>query len=748
MVRPSGVDTGDEQGECYRFGEVVVDVGAHTITRAGTVEPVEPKAFAVLLVLLRHADQLVLRDTLLDEVWGHRHVTPNVLTRAIAQLRAALGDHPHQPLYIQTQHALGYRFIGELIRDPEACPPAAEPDVEPVQQVPVAGIAPVPAPVVHDRHQPPVPVPARRERRGLWLVAGALVLAAVAAIAWFVVRPASTVHKPPEASVAVLPFDTLGGTRGDEYFARGLAVEMHDALAGVPGLKVAAYPSLDGPRRDLDAASVGKLLGVATVLDATVRRDGQRVRVNARLTDARSGFTLWAQSYDRQSSDVFAVQSEIGEEVVRALLGVLPAPGRPILQRRLAPTRNVAAYDLYLKGLAELRQPGASPGAAIASFRQALANDAGFARAQAGICRAELQEFEGGRNAAAFSRASSACAQAERMDPRLREVNLAMGDMHRSSGDLDAATRAYTRALEDIALRPDAYIGLARVESARDRNDIAMDYIERAHQLRPGDPHVQRERGYLLYLAGDLPGAIDAFRIATTLEPDDAGTWSSLGGLQLAKGDATAAAAAFLRSLALEPSYGALSNLGTLRYEEGRYAEAAGLYRQAAALNAEDFRIFGNIGDALSAQSASSAGARTAYERAAAMAGRYTAVKTDDSQAMALLAWYSANLGQDDVARQWLARAESLRTEEAEVALLGAQTLARLDDGVAARERLARARSLQVPERRIQASPLLRRLGEPTREPSSTSGVRKSARVAHRTALSPTRMPRCTLARC
>ena len=69
----------------------------------------------MLLVLLRHADQLVLRDDLLDEVWGHRHVTPNVLTRAIAQLRAALGDHPHQPHYIQTQHALGYRFIGELI---------------------------------------------------------------------------------------------------------------------------------------------------------------------------------------------------------------------------------------------------------------------------------------------------------------------------------------------------------------------------------------------------------------------------------------------------------------------------------------------------------------------------------------------------------------------------------------------------------------------------------------------------------
>ncbi|QSX77235.1 winged helix-turn-helix domain-containing protein [Agrilutibacter solisilvae] len=724
MVRPTGAGNGDEQGECYRFGEVVVDVRAHTITRAGQAQSVEPKAFAVLLVLLRHADQLVLRDVLLDEVWGHRHVTPNVLTRAIAQLRAALGDHPHQPEFIQTQHALGYRFIGQLIEDPAACPPVADEDV-PQAPAPVAEPAEaMAAPERFSDRRRPVVEPGKTARSGrrLWLGAGLAAVLVAAGAAWFL-YPSAPGHKAADPSVAVLPFATLGGASGDDYFARGLAVEMHDALAGVPGLKVAAYPSLDGARQDLDAVSVGKRLGVATVLDATVRREGKRVRVNARLTDTRTGFTLWAQSYDRRSSDLLAVQSEIGEEVVRALLGVLPEPGRPALQRRLAPTRNLAAYDLYLKGLGQLRQPGTAPAAAIASFRQALAGDATFARAQAGICRGELLQFEAERNAAAFARASSACTQAERMDPRLREVSLAMGEMHRISGDLEAATRAYTRALEDISLRPDAYIGLARVENSRERNDVAMDYIERAHQLRPGDAQLQRERGYLHYLQGNLPAAIDAYRIATTLEPDDAATWSSLGGLQLTKGDAAAAASAFLRSLSIEPSYGALSNLGTLRYEEGRYAEAAALYRQAAALNAEDFRIFGNIGDALSAQSGATPEARAAYGRAAAMAGRYAAVKTDDSQAMALLAWYSANLGQAEAARQWLAKAEALRSEEGEVALLAAQTLARLEDGDAARARLVRARNLQVPERRIRASPLLRRLGGP--------GNPSGARAAH-----------------
>ncbi|TQD43474.1 winged helix-turn-helix domain-containing protein, partial [Marilutibacter aestuarii] len=104
----------------YRFDDIRVDTVAHTLTRGGVPCALEPKAFAVLTMLLQHAGELVGKDELLDAVWGHRHVTPGVLTRAIAQLRAALGDDAHQPRYIHTHHALGYRFIGELQVDGEA----------------------------------------------------------------------------------------------------------------------------------------------------------------------------------------------------------------------------------------------------------------------------------------------------------------------------------------------------------------------------------------------------------------------------------------------------------------------------------------------------------------------------------------------------------------------------------------------------------------------------------------------------
>lgn len=709
-------------GEHYRFDDVVIDVAAHTLVRAGQPVSVEPKAYAVLLMLLRHAGTMVGRDDLLDAVWGHRHVTPGVLTRAIAQLRAALDDDPHQPRYIQTQHALGYRFIGALeqagapepvapmLNVPGAGPMPAAAAPLPDQPVPVAAVADYGQVAERDRAMPDAPAPRHAwgmTGRTWWLAVTALL--GVASLLWWVMRPGPG-PRPSDASVAVLPFSSLSSDRDDRYFAEGLAVEMHNALAGVAGLKVAAQTAGRG-KLDADPKVLGQTLGVATVLDATVRREGTRVRINARLTDTRTGFTLWSESYDRQSADVFALQSEIADKVVHALMGVLPA-SRPVLAKRLTPTRNAAAYDAYLRGLHALLAPGGEKALdqAIGFFRQALAEDAGFARAQAGICRAEIDRFEGVRDTPAFERARAACKRAADMDATLLDVSLALGDLERVRGEFPQAIEHYTRALDDVSLRPDAYIGLANTQAALGNSTLALDYFERAHQLRPGDADLYRQRGYHHYVNGNVAQAIDAYRIATTLQPDNAETWGSLGGLYLVSGRRREAADAFTRSLAIAPSYASLSNFASMRFEEGAYAEAATLYRRAAALEADDFRVWGNIGDATAALPETAAQARSPYARAAKMASDYLAVKTDDAQGLALLAWYRANLDQPEEARQLLARAESLGTEKGEVAFFAAQTLARLGDVVGARQRIDAAQKEGISTERIMASPLLRPL--------------------------------------
>lgn len=709
----------------YRFGDIVVDGPAHSLSRAGVEVPVEPKAFAVLLALLQRPGELLARDALIDEVWGHHHVTPGVLTRVIAQLRHALGDDPHHARFIQTQHALGYRFIGTLLPDDdEASAGGAQPadgddkaPDRPTQErrqarLPEPAMLALPAaneqsPVAADARPPRARWPWRARsprwlapRRRPWLVGTGLVL--VLAMAWLWTRAPVGPGRPQEASIAVLPVTRVGGGADDAYFADGLAIELLDALAGVPGLKVAARTrGLDG---DADPRRVGRTLGVASVLDLHVRRAGKRVRINARLIDTASGFTAWSESYDRELSDVFEVQTEIAQHVVRALLGVLPEDDA--LARRLAPTRDIAAFDAYLRGL-HAGGSGRDADRAIAFFRTALKADASFALAQAGICREEIRRLESNRDAARFDLAQDACTAARRLGPGLQAVDLAFGDLYRVQGRHEAAVEQYNKAQADPALRAAAFIGLGRVEAARNRAALARAFFRRAIALRPGDGAAYRELGYQHYVDGEFAQAAAAYRTAASLQPDDSGVWSSLGGIYLAAGDRRRAVEAFDRSLKIKPNYGALSNLGTLEFEGGRHARAAVLYRQAAEFMPDDFRTWANLADALVAQPKRAVEARQAFARAAELARSYVEVSPGDADARAQLAWIEANLDRPVRARQLVAEAEAIGSQPGEVALWAAQAFARMGDGESARTRVQAARANGASEQRIRSLPWL-----------------------------------------
>jgi len=721
----------------YRFDDIVVDAAAHTVLRAGELQAVEPKAFAVLLALLQRPGELIGRDELLDRVWGHRHVTPGVLTRAIAQLRHALDDDSQRPRYIQTQHAVGYRFVGALEADRS---PAAEARQQEAETLAPPGIA---APLnetgpgdssVLDRRtgspdrldtsadlatgagMPRTPPGATRRR---WVL-GAGFTAAVAIAAWLFVRNAAPPARP-EASIAVLPFTTLSNDRSDNYFAEGLAVEMHDALAGVQGLKVAARmtPTV-ADRGEPDVKALGKRLGVATVLDASVRREGDRVRINARLSDCVSGYTLWSRSYDRELSDVFATQSEIADEVLRSLMGVLPEK-REALTKRLTPTKNVAAFDAYLRGLQQLLRADSKGSEERASgfFNQALAADGRFARAQAGICRSEVFRFEHYRVAEAFEHARKACARAKALDPDLSEVNLALAKLHHARGDLGAAIEYYAKAEIDPARRPDVYMGLALLHGEQGRHARALEYLEQAIEMSPGNAVVHSYSGYYHYLAGDLRQSIASYRKAVELQPRNEGYWSTLGAIYASAGSNAAGVRALEKSIQLKPSYAALSNLGELKYQAGEYAAAADLHRRATVLEPADYIPWGNLANALLADPASTRQARVVFQKAAERAQRYVEIKSNDAIALAALGWFRANLGQADQARELVRRSEELRGEPMEIALFNAQTLAVLGDIGQARQRIAAARAAGLPETRIKTNVVLRRAGIASAPPAS-----------------------------
>lgn len=709
----------------YRFAEIEVDPAAHRVTRQGIALDLEPKAFAVLVALLEHAGKALSRDDLLDSVWGHRHVTPGVLNRVIGHLRKALGDDAENPRFIQTLHGVGYRFLAEVERIPagggHTTPLAASPNPATVAgPPPVAQTAALSAAAGGRRatDNPTVSseVPARASTKSRRRIAsfslllifalGVLMAGLVMTLDW---RSDSQSARPP-ASIAVLPFTNLGGADND-YFVAGLTEEMRSALAGVVGLKVAASITTEVRRNSPDAKALGAKLGVATILEASVRREGNQLRINARLSDTRTGFTLWSESFDRRLLDVFDTQSRIANEVVQALLGVIPGEGLA-LRKRLTPTRNVDAYDEYLQGMNLLSLAAASEPTdqAIDRFHKALEKDSGFALAQAGICAAEARRFESLHSVDAFQNARVACQRALNMDASLAEVHLALGDLYFAQGQLDKALTEYQGIEHAPSTMTFASVGIAKVYAARKDARQAEMYFAKALAASPADPLVYAEIGYQHYIDNELDLAIGAYAKAVQLAPDNVDLWTTLGGLQMEVGDNASAAKSLERSVAIDPGYAALTNLGLLQYQAGDFEAAVASQRRALEVNPTDFMAWANLGMALNARPETRAEAHEAYAQAAARAQAYLEKKPDDARSIAALGLYRAILGEPSKARELLAKAEALGAQIGEVALLNAETLALLGDSDAARLRVERARREGIAETLIASNPVFRRL--------------------------------------
>ena len=253
----------------------------------------------------------------------------------------------------------------------------------------------------------------------------------------------------PGASVAILPFTDLSEAKDQDYFCDGLAEEILNALASISGMRVASRTSSfrfrDGAT---DARDIGRALNVAAIMEGSVRKAGERVRVTAQLIDAGNGYHLWSENFDRRIEDIFAIQEEIARSIVRALRVSLQAPDALDFERN-AP-RDVRAYDFYLRG----RQLQAMKStftwtAAPEMFRRALALDPQYAQAHAGLADAlvELLLWRLARPADVLDEALSASRRALELAPELAEAHVAHANILHLTGNQEASEAAFERAI-------------------------------------------------------------------------------------------------------------------------------------------------------------------------------------------------------------------------------------------------------------------------------------------------------------
>lgn len=324
-----------------------------------------------------------------------------------------------------------------------------------------------------------------------------------------------------EDSVAVLPFEALTGGSEDGYFADGMTDEVIARLAGVPGLRVISRTSAMRYRdRPWTLDEVGRELDVALVLQGSVRRQGDRVRVTAQLLETRTARTRWAETYDRPLEDVFAIQSELANRIGESL-GAITRTQDGVQRRAEAPTTDLNAYELYLAGryFWNQRSPE-SLDRAIQLFREAVRLDPGFHLAHAALADAfvVLPYHSDVPAVEATEQARAAAMEALALEPELGEAHAALAFVNMGMREWSEAERGFERAL---ALSPGyatAHQWHAALLMALGRVGEALDAIQRARSLDPLSLMINDELGLVLHAAGRSEESLARFRHTIELD--------------------------------------------------------------------------------------------------------------------------------------------------------------------------------------------------------------------------------------
>ncbi len=354
------------------FDDYEVDLRAWRLSKGGRPVAIEPKGLALLALLIERRGEVVGKSEILDEVWNDAAVTENAMVRVIAQVRAALGDDPKEPKYIETVHTRGYRFVAPVARaDAPVLASAPRPVASSLAETP-RGLGGA------EQSGAPAGVTARSRRWRNWRIA-AFLLGLAGAVSFGVWR--SRDRTSPQGapardasgsspSVAVLPLESLD-QNVHPYFADGMTEALTTQLAKIEALKVISRSAVMRYRGEHPPPSaIARELGVVYVVEGSALLVGEKVRVTAHLVEGSSDRQLWAESYEGDLSDVLALQARIAREIVRAVR----ARVTPEEESRLAETRTVspAAYEKYLEGLYHVDRVLAADADMLPSIRKSI----------------------------------------------------------------------------------------------------------------------------------------------------------------------------------------------------------------------------------------------------------------------------------------------------------------------------------------------------------------------------------------
>jgi len=417
----------------YLFDNISVDTGRRELRQHGELRAVEPQVFDLLEYLIRNRDRVVSREDLLVGVWNGRIVSESTIASRINAVRTAIGDNGEDQRLVRTVLRKGIRFVGAVREEP--------------------------------RPEATTTVTAAEQSR-------------------------SVLSLPDRPSIAVLPFTNMGSDTEQDYFADGISEDIITALSKLRWFFVIARnSSFTYKGRAVDIRQVGHELGVRYVLEGSVRKGGGRVRISVQLIDAETGKHLWADRYDRDLTDIFALQDEITKKVVAAIEPKLLEAEGTRLQHRLP--RDFGAWDMLIRANSLFwRLTKDESQAAIAVLRQLVERYPLYAAAHSMLAFFLLVSRQGGWHMMEpqVTQAATLAARAVELDDSDPWAHLALGFVAFTRRRTDEAVEEFQRALD---LNPNfaaahGFLGCTLAFDAR--SDQAIDHTEQAIRMSPHDP--------------------------------------------------------------------------------------------------------------------------------------------------------------------------------------------------------------------------------------------------------------------
>jgi TolB-like protein/DNA-binding winged helix-turn-helix (wHTH) protein/Flp pilus assembly protein TadD len=505
----------------YEFGEFRLDPQQRVLRRGEEPIALTPKVFEVLVLLIRHSGEVVSKDELMKAVWPNSFVEESNLTQTVFMLRKALSETADQR-YILTIQGRGYRFAADVKDLSESGRAGTDPSASLSADSSLRSGQVLVSPLRTEA--PGARQPVKKARLLLGAAAVVVVAIGVAAYLRWSASPSPSREPRGRLMLAVLPFQNLTGDPTQEYFSDGLTEEMIAQLGHLDPQRlgvIARTSVMHYKNGQTSIEQISRELGVQYVIEGSVRRDSNNVRVSAQLIRTRDQTHVWARQYDRELKGLLSLQGEIAQEIadeIQLTLGDRKAIAAPTLS-----SSQYEAYDLYLKGqyfLDKRTVPGFE--AAIDYFQQAVAKNPNDARAYAGLADSyALKAAYSSRPKSEFmSKARAAALKALEIDDSLPEAHTALAlIVQNNDWDWQTAEKEFRRAMELNPNYATAHHWYAEHLMWRGRFDEALQESERARQLDPLSLIIAADNGAILYYSRQYDRAIDKWRSVLEMDP-------------------------------------------------------------------------------------------------------------------------------------------------------------------------------------------------------------------------------------